>query len=262
MTNNLTRGVDVDESTQTKACCRCGADKTVSCYYKRTKAQDGLSPACKSCLADDRRLRRAMTDADRATKVQALTTRPTKVCGRCGQEKVRAEFTIRQRVRDGLSAWCRACNAEYGREHYERNASARSEQVKLWYLANKAKRNEQQRAWNRANLVRLREYNAERSQRWREENPERMAELMAAGRLRRMKRLEAATFGSVDLKALWTGVCGICRASMDRALRYSDPMSKSIDHIIPLAKGGAHAQHNLQYAHLECNRMKGARLPD
>lgn len=61
--------------------------------------------------------------------------------------------------------------------------------------------------------------------------------------------------GTVDLEKLfeaWDGVCGIC----------GEPVigETHIDHIIPLSKGGAHAQVNLQITHKRCNLVKGAKI--
>lgn len=54
----------------------------------------------------------------------------------------------------------------------------------------------------------------------------------------------------------WT--CGICAEPVDRDLRFPDPMSVSLDHIVPLALGGDHSRANTQCAHLTCNVRKGA----
>lgn len=35
----------------------------------------------------------------------------------------------------------------------------------------------------------------------------------------------------------------------------------SIDHIIPLSKGGVHGPNNMQLAHVECNLKKGNQQP-
>lgn len=46
--------------------------------------------------------------------------------------------------------------------------------------------------------------------------------------------------------------CGIiCRQPVDPALRYPDPMSASLDHVVPLSRGGPHTYANVQLAHLE-----------
>ena len=53
--------------------------------------------------------------------------------------------------------------------------------------------------------------------------------------------------------------CQLCSAPVDMGLRHPDPMSPSIDHIIPLSKGGEHTMANTQLAHLHCNMSKGNR---
>ena len=56
-------------------------------------------------------------------------------------------------------------------------------------------------------------------------------------------------------------VCGICGKPVDKKLKYPDPMSPVIDHIIPVNKGGhPSAIENLQLAHSSCNRQKSDKL--
>ena len=54
--------------------------------------------------------------------------------------------------------------------------------------------------------------------------------------------------------------CGLCGASVNRHIRWPDPESGSIDHIVPLSLGGSHEMGNLQLSHLRCNMKKGARV--
>ena len=50
-------------------------------------------------------------------------------------------------------------------------------------------------------------------------------------------------------------ICGICGKPVDFSLKFPDPMSPTIDHIIPVAKGGHPSDiDNLQLAHFYCNR--------
>lgn len=56
-------------------------------------------------------------------------------------------------------------------------------------------------------------------------------------------------------------VCGICGEPVDKALQWPDPMSVSLDHIVPLSKGGSHTLDNVQCAHLCCNMSKRDLLP-
>lgn len=56
-------------------------------------------------------------------------------------------------------------------------------------------------------------------------------------------------------------VCGICGRPVDKRLKYPDPMSAVIDHIIPINKGGHPSDmDNLQLAHWSCNRQKSDKL--
>ena len=56
-------------------------------------------------------------------------------------------------------------------------------------------------------------------------------------------------------------VCGICGLPVDKTLRWPDPMSKTIDHIVPISKGGHPSDiSNLQLAHFICNRQKADSL--
>lgn len=50
--------------------------------------------------------------------------------------------------------------------------------------------------------------------------------------------------------------CGICGCKVKRSLKYPHPMSASLDHIVPLSKGGTHTLQNVQCAHLVCNTKK------
>lgn len=57
-------------------------------------------------------------------------------------------------------------------------------------------------------------------------------------------------------------VCGICGEPIDFTLSGRHPMGRSVDHVLPRAKGGAHTWANCQLAHLRCNLSKGARVLD
>jgi len=55
-------------------------------------------------------------------------------------------------------------------------------------------------------------------------------------------------------------ICGLCSEHVDPATEWPDPLSPSLDHILPLSKGGPHAMANVQLAHLGCNVKKGNRI--
>lgn len=58
-------------------------------------------------------------------------------------------------------------------------------------------------------------------------------------------------------------ICGICGNPVDKSLPYPNPMCATIDHIIPINKGGHPFDiDNLQLAHFSCNRQKSDKLFD
>lgn len=55
-------------------------------------------------------------------------------------------------------------------------------------------------------------------------------------------------------------LCGICAAPVDLSLKHPDPMAVTVDHIIPLSRGGAALDPaNCRVAHHVCNVTRGAR---
>lgn len=81
---------------------------------------------------------------------------------------------------------------------------------------------------------------------------------------RRRARLRGVLVESFDrmeifLRDGW--ICQICSAPVNRAAHFPDPNMASLDHIIPIARGGEHSRANAQTAHLGCNVRKGAKLP-
>lgn len=55
----------------------------------------------------------------------------------------------------------------------------------------------------------------------------------------------------------WT--CQICGGLVDVEKFHPHPGSPSLDHIVPMSKGGPHMRDNVQTAHLGCNVQKGNR---
>lgn len=85
-----------------------------------------------------------------------------------------------------------------------------------------------------------------------------------ANRKRRHTRRKRESAGSgIDLDLLWfssDGKCPDCATTITRSAKFREPEFGSIDHIIPLSKGGEHAQHNVRLTCLPCNLRKGTKI--
>lgn len=56
-------------------------------------------------------------------------------------------------------------------------------------------------------------------------------------------------------------ICGICGKPVDKSLKSPHPLSATVDHIIPVSRGGHPSDiTNLQLAHRCCNRAKSDKM--
>jgi hypothetical protein len=151
-------------------------------------------------------------------------------------------MTNQRRKQCGKPDCKRAFNADRMRQ-WNRDHKAATGQ---WYHRNYA---EQQREYNR-----LRK---ETQPHWRERYPEAAALADARRRALLERALRAEPFAPRDVyeRDQWT--CGLCRLPVDPGLKWPHPMSASVDHIVPLSRGGDHMLTNVQCAHLNCNSRKG-----
>jgi 5-methylcytosine-specific restriction endonuclease McrA len=134
-----------------------------------------------------------------------------------------------------------------------------------------SKTEEERRARRKATLKKYAEKNKEKvkvsQQKFKERNPNRAKQIKDEWRKRQPKeyfrlkshRRRATVVGSVSkgiakkLLELQKHRCAVCKVKIEE--KYE------IDHIVPLAKGGAHADDNLQLLCPFCNRSKGALDP-
>ena len=148
----------------------------------------------------------------------------------------------------------------------------------------KQRNKEMTKLWVQNNAHRWRKYQKE----YREKNKEKMYKIrkkyqeenrdviLALKRIYRLANLDKAAASTRKYNALKYGVnhkkyndidiferdnwvCGICGTKINKRLKWPSPRSKSIDHIVPLSKGGADAVINVQASHLRCNMSKNNR---
>ncbi|WP_081790466.1 HNH endonuclease [Nocardioides sp. URHA0032] len=80
--------------------------------------------------------------------------------------------------------------------------------------------------------------------------------------VRRARRYRdgSTTTTAQDLSRRDGALCGLCGCDVDMTARRPDLMTPSIDHVVPLSRGGSNHPSNLQLAHLLCNLSKGNRI--
>lgn len=81
---------------------------------------------------------------------------------------------------------------------------------------------------------------------------------------KRRARIKNAFVENVDAMVVYerdNWICQLCNKSVSKILDRKIVDIASLDHIIPISKGGEHSYANTQLAHLSCNIKKGARTP-
>ena len=121
-------------------------------------------------------------------------------------------------------AW-RKANPEYSKAYN-----------KAYYQIHKEKDNNRSKIYRKANL-----------QYFREANRKHHA-------LKRTTEVESISEKEVYLRDGW--ICQHCKKRVDKRVKFPDLMSLSLDHIVPLSKGGSHTYANVQLVHLSCNKSK------
>ena len=81
-------------------------------------------------------------------------------------------------------------------------------------------------------------------------------------RLAAMKGLPVEKFSSREIYERDGWTCGICGEAIPQDAQWPHRLSPSVDHIIPISKGGAHTRANVQATHLTCNCSKYDKSPE
>lgn len=55
-------------------------------------------------------------------------------------------------------------------------------------------------------------------------------------------------------------ICQLCKKAVNPKLTFPNPGCASLDHIVPLSRGGGHKTTNVQLAHLRCNTSRGNKV--
>ncbi len=147
----------------------------------------------------------------------------------------------------------RTAISEYQRQYRIQNLDKVKEAKRQYYLANK----ERIDAHNLRNYEADRERAKERARNWAKRNPERVRELVRSAKGARRARTQGGIVTRADYRKIlaeYGMVCHICELAIESMAHLE------YDHVIPLARGGAHSPENIRPSHRFCNRSKGSKL--
>lgn len=255
------RLLEAKRNATSESCTRCGVEKSTSEFPPRRdkgkKVKRYPRRMCRVCRDQaERDTYHRRKDADR-------------------ERRRRYERARSEERRVYLAAW-RAANPDYTRTWRRNNRERVAAAEAAWRTANAERYRQIRRRWAAANPD---PQSSDRAAAWRRAHPERMKlarrrwskanpEQVRVNRQRRRDRMRTPQGAGLMERGLnrtvvferdeWT--CQLCGAFIDRNLRGPDPMSPSIDHVIPLVRGGDHVYSNMQASHLLCNMRKGSKI--
>lgn len=187
----------------------------------------------------------------------------SKVCVKCG---------LKYQPTSGNQKYCAKCLPAVNDERYKannarcysENAEREKERAAKWRREHPEKVKEESARWRASHLDQAREAYAQ----WREKNPERTRELSARRRREHpedwivgsSKRREAkyanTPIGELLTSAEWLAII----AEANGHCHYCGKEAKlTLDHVIPLSRGGKHSKGNVVPACLHCNDSKGSK---
>ena len=97
---------------------------------------------------------------------------------------------------------------------------------------------------------------------WKRRNPERLRELGREHVRRRRARIletQVDKFTDKDVRMAHGDICYLCNEKINFRLKHPNPKSPSLDHVIPLSRGGTHTLDNAAMVHYVCNQKKGVK---
>lgn len=231
-----------DDMISSKLCPKCGEIKPLEAFSKQKEKKYGLRSHCKIC-------EKAYLTANSDTIHAYERARAEVKCAYnqayyvANAEALRAYQHARwaanpEASRASCRAW-RAANPEKVREYRRSHYAANADKIRAWLAA-----------YRTANRKKLREY----SRAYQIAHPD----VYRASNQRRRKAIKAngGTFTSEELVAMRAAQAGICAYC---AYQY-DPDELTIDHIIPVRRGGRHEAANICLCCSRCNSSKQDKL--
>lgn len=218
-----------------KACKCCGAkfkptsSRTAYCSTECRKAAKSKS---------DREYRQKNSDNIRKRKRKTYESNRDAILKQQKEYRQANKEAIRERKRKYAHEH-RDATREYNRNYWRTNAAYLNERQREYYQANK-------------------ELFARRRHKWWANNPD----AVGAAKARRARAELEGNATPELIKAKWEAsdhTCILCGQPIDDTLPPRHPMSRTLEHVTPIARGGTNDIDNIDFAHHSCNSSKGAK---
>lgn len=252
-----------------RKCPKCEQVKPLVEFIKDNRRQDGRGSYCKAC--------HTRLYYQKRPKPKRLEPGDVKQCTKCGKAKPVEEFDKAPRYCTGYVSQCKECRRAGSRDWKRRHKKQVREYHKQWCAehpdyypeyerqyrtTHRKQKRAQDRQWyadHRTHILAYQKrYYAEHTQQIKEQvkryqhTPKGKAVVVNVRHKRRIAKQDS------DITAEWLAqlygtqtVCAYCGAA------FSDELPATLDHIMPLSKGGTHTKNNVVLCCRPCNNAKG-----
>lgn len=215
-----------DDSIPQKQCRTCGEIKPLDMFHRNNGKKDGRQPCCKMCIAKRYE-----------AKAEAI----------CKKKRTRYHASIEEH-RAAQRAY-RTANIERTRAHNRAYHIANPDYRRAYYAQRSEIKREYNRAYHAAHAetirMRMRAYQAAHLEEDRARRHNRRALLKGNGGSYTAQEIK-------KMRAEQAGICAYCHYQ-------HNPDRLTIDHILPITKGGSNNISNICLACWRCNLTKHAR---
>lgn len=258
---------------KTKICIKCNVEKSVDEFHADRRRPDNLFPYCKRCRTKNKKL---------YDEIKIYDNTDMRRCSTCKSWKHIDEFYTNPTTKSGIHHHCKACSIIQSKNYYDKHWK---ELNKKNYWKSPEENRKRFRKYYRENIEEMRE----RSRNYYKYNKDivrkqRKKWMNTKGRLwyeayrksahgkfvinrNAHRRRERIKINGDDNNCLtlseWEEIisrqnnkCLSCKK------QFSDKLPPTMDHIIPVVKGGTLNKNNVQGLCKSCNSKKGAKTVD
>lgn len=223
-----------------KLCPRCGVVKRLDAFGRDASRPDGRYSYCKEC--------RRSHDGPVAERLR-LFSKGLKRCNCCKAIKSISEFNKDSTKPEGLYSRCAKCVSDSRRVAVSKRRERREYLHQLWTSG-------------KSECSRCRKVKTigQFPKSIRKSRPVASWCKPCANKYRKeYLRFHIETGNDYCREDVFLDdeyVCYLCEEQLDPDSRHPNPKSPTIDHVVPLSKGGADARNNVRTACLQCNLRK------
>lgn len=259
----------IKEEVKIKQCTQCKEIKYIDNFNNDCKRKDGLHPYCRECanentLASYHRNKLKIKEKNKLKRVTILSN-PVKIynkkCIKCNSLKNVNEFTKNISHKDGISSICKICsnekNRQYKQAYYVNNRNIITLDLQSQCVVCKENKNSYEFKINRSNKNGINSI----CKKCKPYPPRSKADKNKASRekLRNLLKKENILNKWVILS---NNKCINCNRNFANYTDLKRTKYYTIDHWIPLSKGGTHNVDNLLLLCNSCNSSKFTKLPE